>query len=261
MPPYKFLKPFTGLLLLLLISCSPDDGSTPNPQNEGYPPGIVLTFDDTFIDDWYAADALMQQYNWRATFFVTNYDTTTESQKQELHQLNANGHEIGGHGLHHLNAPNYVASVGLEAYIDAEITPMLQLMAGEGYTITSFAYPYGAQSKQLDNRLGTYFNLLRGTTYERAEPKYQSCFYTGKRVVYGLGIDDNYGNDINYLKNLMKFAKDHNKIVVLYGHRPVQQVTGKYQTSFSKLNDICAFAKDNDLIFYTASELSLVNKI
>lgn len=257
MLPYKLFKPFAGLLLLLLfVSCSPDDGSTPTPSNEGYPPGIVLTFDDTFIDEWYTTDALMQQYNWKATFFVTNYDTTTETQKQELRELYHNGHEIGGHGLHHLNGPNYVASAGMDAYINAEITPMLQLMAGEGYRLTSFAYPYGAQSKQLDTKLLNYFSILRGTTYDRIEPKYQDCFYTGNKVIYGLGIDDNYGNDINYLKLLLKYAKDNNKIVVLYGHKPVNQVTGKYQTSLSKLNDICSFAADNGLSFYTVSELS-----
>lgn len=258
MPPYKLFKPLTGLLLVLLfISCSPDDDKSPAPpQNEGYPPGIVLTFDDTFIDEWYTADVLMQRYNWKATFFITNYDTATDTQKQELRQLYSNGHEIGGHGLHHLNALNYVGNNGMESYMNTEITPMVQLMNQEGYIISSFAYPYGARSKQLDNELGKHFSILRGTTYDRVEPKYQSCFYTGNKVIYGLGIDNNYGNDINYLKALMKFAKDHNKIVVFYGHKIVNQVTDKYQTPINKLDEICAFAADNGLIFYKASELT-----
>jgi peptidoglycan/xylan/chitin deacetylase (PgdA/CDA1 family) len=258
MSPYKIFKPFLGLLLsFLFIGCSPDDDKSASPpQNEGYPPGIVLTFDDTFIDEWYTADALMHQHNWKATFFVTNYDTATETQKQELHQLHNNGHEIGGHGLHHLNALQYVGTYGLESYMNTEIMPMLQLMNQDGYTISSFAYPYGARSKQLDNELSNHFGILRSTTYDRVEPKYQSCFYTGNKVIYGLGIDNNYGNDINYLKSLMKFAKDHNKIVVFYGHKIVNEVTDKYQTPMSKLHEICSFAVNNGLIFYKASDLN-----
>lgn len=259
MHPYKLFKPLNGLLLLLLLAvgCSPDDGNDAKPpQNEGYPPGIVLTFDDTFIDEWYTADALMQQYNWKATFFITNYNTTTQKQKQELQELYDKGHEIGGHGLHHLNALNYVGMYGMKSYINTEITPMVQLMSEEGYTLTSFAYPYGAQSKELDIELGNYFSILRGTTYDRVEAKYQSCFYTGNKVIYALGIDDSYGNDINYLKSLMKHAKDHNKIVIFYGHKIVNEVTGRYQTPVRKLNELCAFAVSNGLIFYKASELS-----
>lgn len=257
MSSYKMIKPLAGLFLLLLLGCSPDnDNNNTPPLNEGYPPGIVLTFDDTFIDEWYAADALMQQYNWKATFFVTNFDSTTESQQVELAELMNNGHEIGGHGLHHLNAPNYVASLGMEAYINSEITPMIQLMNANGYTLKSFAYPFGAQNKQLDNRLLGIFNILRGTTYGKVEPRLQNCFYTGKRVIYGLGIDDNYGNDISYLKSLMKYAKDHNKIVIFYGHKIVKTATDKYQTPMSKLTEICEFATQNGLIFYTASALA-----
>ncbi len=41
---------------------------------KAYPPGIVLSFDDNYIDDWYYTDKRLRDYNWKATFFVCKYD-------------------------------------------------------------------------------------------------------------------------------------------------------------------------------------------
>ncbi len=86
-------------------------------------------------------------------------------------------------------------------------------------------------------------------------PAQQNCFFTGSSIVYGLGIDESYGNNVEYLKSLMQFAKEHNKIVIFYGHQIVTQPTANYQTSLNKLEKICQFANENGLKFYKADEL------
>lgn len=221
-----------------------------------YQPGIVLTFDDVFVDEWYDADQTMASYNWKATFFITKYDQYTEGQILKLHILEGKGHEIGGHGLHHLKASDYISSYGMPAYFNDEILPMIQLMQTDGFDLKTFAYPYGDRNAGIDHELLGYFKILRGTTYGRMNPAHQNCFFTGSSVVYGLGIDESYGNDIEYLKNLMQFAKEHNKIVIFYGHQIVTQATANYQTPLDKLEKICQFANENGLKFYKADELT-----
>ncbi len=249
-------KLLPALLLCLIISCNRDDSGN-NPTDSTYPAGIVLTFDDIFIDDWYAADAQLQDYNWKATFFITQYEGFTDSQKDKLYALEQNGHEIGGHGLNHLHANAYVTEYGFDAYFENEIDPMINIMGQDGYTLHSFAYPYGERSAQLDNRLFTFFNIIRGTTYGQLPPEQQNCFYTGNRLIYALGIDQSYPHaNLTYLKSLMQYAKDHNKIVIFYGHQIVDNVNGDYQTPIDKLTEICKFANELGLKFYKVNELS-----
>ena len=68
--------------------------------------GVVLTFDDKYIDEWYMADSALQQYHWKATFFVTKINTLTPQQIDKLHFFVSEGHLVGGHGYKHLNAKN-----------------------------------------------------------------------------------------------------------------------------------------------------------
>ncbi|MFP9098345.1 polysaccharide deacetylase family protein [Flavobacterium sp. RHBU_24] len=254
---HKITLPVALLCLLLLTGCSPDD--TPEPENyhNGYEPGIVLTFDDTYVNEWYQADQLMDNYNWKATFFITRYAGFSPEEKQRLHELNNKGHEIAGHGLNHLKATDYMAQHGIDAYINDEITPMLSIMEADGFTIRNFAYPYGARNATLDTRLLQQFDIIRGTTYGRLSPQSQNCYYTGNRLVYGLGIDDSYTqSDIEYFKTLMQYAKENGKIIIFYGHKTVPDVSGDYQTSYAMLEGICKYARDNNIRFYTLSELN-----
>lgn len=227
------------------------------PVKKSYQPGVIFSFDDNYIDDWYVADKLLHPYGWKATFFVTWYGSLTADQKVKLHYLKDNGHDIAAHGYNHLNALKYYKEFGMEKYIKDDILPLKSAMAKDGFDVHSFAYPDGAHDSTLDTELLKYFDIIRGTTYEEIPPESQYCYYEGKRVIYGLGIDDDYKQfNIQYYKTLMDYAKTHNKIVIFYGHKTVPDADEKLETPLSALEELCKYAKNTGLKFYTVDDLA-----
>ena len=215
------------ILALLLFSCSQDDDNieqliidnptekpTEKPAEEAAGPlsGVVLTFDDDYVDEWYEVNSLLQPYDWKATFFVTKFKELSESKIQKLKDLKKQGHEIGAHGLNHLNAPKTISENGTKAYLNEEIIPMLDLMRDNNLSPTSFAYPYGARDQTTDNLLLNDFQIIRGTTYNTIDPAYQDCYFNNNRLVFGLGIDNNYSHfSIRYFLSLLEYAKKNNR--------------------------------------------------
>lgn len=221
-----------------------------------YPPGILLSFDDNYVEDWYNAEKRLHHLGWKATFFVCKYDSLTAIQKKKLHYLQDVGHDIAAHGYNHENALKYSAAHGLTAYIDNDIIPLKKIMDKDGFNIRSFAYPDGARDAALDKELLKYFDIIRGTTYGMLAPESQYCYYEGNRVIYGLGIDDDYKQfNVDYYKRLMDYAKKKNKIVIFYGHKTVDIADEKNETPLAALEELCKYAVDNNLKFYTIDDL------
>lgn len=252
------------LFVLVFFSCSQDDdiieeqqsAEQPIEQAAGPLSGVVLTFDDDYVDEWYEANKLLQPYNWKATFFVTKFNQLSQSKIKELKDLKSQGHEIGAHGVNHINAPNYISANGTAAYMNDEIFPMLDAMRENNLAPTSFAYPYGARNTSTDNLLLSEFQIIRGTTYDMINPAYQNCYFNNNRLVFGLGIDNNYSHfSVSYFLSLLEYAKYNNKIVIFYAHKPVSTVKNNYETEFQTLIEICNYVKQNKMKFYKISEL------
>lgn len=218
--------------------------------------GVIISFDDTFVDDWYALNDTLQPYDWRATFFVSKFNQLSATQIQKLKDLKNAGHEIAGHGLNHENAPIYILKSGISEYFNQEIYPMINLMNNNDLSPTSFAYPGGARNPITDSLLLNEFQIIRGTTYSTSAAVSQDCYYKNNRIILGLGIDNCYPHfNMLYFISLLKYAKDNNKIVVFYAHRPVPHYHNRYETEYNTLIEICNYVKKNNMKFYTASEL------
>ena len=195
-------------------------------------------------------------YSWKATFCVSKINTLDTSEIDKLLKLQKEGHEIAGHSFNHLDAKKFVTQNGIREYINTEIDPMLRLMNFYSLKVTSFVYPFGFRNTILDKGLANKFKILRATTYGAEDPKYQNCYFNNKQLVFGIGIDTNHPKfSIPYLIKLLDFAKQKNKILILFGHKPVKNVTANYQTKIETLNIICDYIKRNDMNFYTLSEL------
>lgn len=219
--------------------------------------GVVITFDDTFVDDWYLADQTLQNYSWKATFCVSKINTLNNAEIAKLIELQNEGHEIAGHGLNHLNATDFISNQGTNEYMNQEINPMLAIMHNVPLHVNTFAYPYGSRSTTSDAALLNKFQILRGTTYSSTNPSQQNCYFNGSNIVFGLGIDSNYTHfSIPYILDLLAYAKQNHKILILYGHKPVNNVTADYETKMETLNIICNYIKQNNMKFYTLSELN-----
>lgn len=252
----KTKKYLVIILSIILFSCSNDEDepiSIPKPNLQS---GVVISFDDDYVDEWFEVNTILQKYDWKATFFVTRFNQLSNAKIQKLKVLKDEGHEIAGHGLNHINAPTFVSSFGTSEYLSQEILPMLNLMKNNDLFPTSFAYPYGARNSTTDKLLINEFQIIRGTTYGNSNPASQSCYYNKSRLVLGLGIDKNYPHySITYFLSLLEYAKKNNKIVIFYAHKPVSSFKNDYETEHQTLIDICNYVKTNNMKFYKISEL------
>lgn len=127
--------------------------------------GLMLSFDDASVDDWFALRDIFAAHDAHVTFFVSNYGELTADQKTKLHALSDEGHAIEAHGMYHLDAAAYVDEHGLDSYLAKEIDPEIAAMRADGFDPTTFAYPYGSRTAQLDAALLKRFRLLRSLTY------------------------------------------------------------------------------------------------
>jgi len=127
---------------------------------------LAFSFDDWYVDHWAQIADVFIRYQARATFFVGEYDTLTDEQKDELRLLAHDGHDIEYHSTRHENAPQYAAKHGVDAYLANEIDPDLAAMRADGWEPIVFAYPYGHRSDALDRALLTRFTLLRSIMRE-----------------------------------------------------------------------------------------------
>ncbi len=222
-----------------------------------YKAGVVLSFDDNYVNEWFEADKKLRHYSWKATFCVSNITTLNSSEIYKLLKLQSEGHEIAGHGFNHLNAKKFVAQNGIESYIHQEIDPMMRLMQFYSLKVTSFAYPFGFRNKTIDAELSKKFKILRATTYGKENPMYQNCYFNNTRLVYAIGIDTDHPNfSIPYLKKLLDFAKRKNKVLIVFGHKPVENVNANYQTKMETLDLICNYVNHNNMLFYSLSDLA-----
>lgn len=252
MNPRKYLF---LLLTFVFFSCNTDDyipAETPIKLQAG----VVITFDDDYVDEWFQVNSVLEPYDWKATFFVTKFNQLSQEKIQKLKDLKNYGHEIGGHGLNHLNATSFISENGTSQYLSQEIYPMVSLMSENNLEPTSFAYPYGARNGSIDEVLLNEFKILRGTCYGNQNPTAQNCYYNKSRVVFGLGLDKNYAHfSIPYFLTILEYAKQNNKIVVFYAHRPVLHFQNNYETEYETLIEVCKFVKNNNMKFYKISEL------
>ena len=104
------------------------------------PTVVSLQFDDGVADQWAARDALAA-HGMHATFFVNSGRPGKNGflTYAQLHQLEADGNEIGGHTIDHVDLP----TLGPDDQRREVCDDRTDLMA-HGFTVTDFAYPFGS---------------------------------------------------------------------------------------------------------------------
>jgi peptidoglycan/xylan/chitin deacetylase (PgdA/CDA1 family) len=127
--------------------------------------GVVLSFDDAAVDDWIAGADLYDAYGATLTFFVAYFDNLDADKRSELHALNARGHAIEAHSVDHLRAPLYVEQLGLTSYLHDEALPSIRWLEDDGFDVTTYAYPYGARTSEIDDAMLEHVPLLRSVSF------------------------------------------------------------------------------------------------
>ena len=251
----RFLSSLLYILFFFsLFSCS-------KKQEPILQSGVVITFDDAFVDEWYEANHVLKKYHWKATFNVCRIDSIGKRQLQKLHELEDEGHEIAGHGYHHYNAVKFVAKNGIDEYLKQEIDPMTKSMKQKGFHVTSFAYPYGERSATLDTALNKRFKIIRGRAFCGVTPSKEGCYFHNSKYVYAFDIDNSHIHfSYHYLLELLDYAKKNNKILLLCSHKPVKEITANYQTKIETLEFVCNYIKLNHMKYYTLRDLDQLVK-
>lgn len=254
----SFLKPLLLCTFFILFSCQKEEPKS-KPKVKPNISGVVLSFDDAYVNEWFATDQELKKYNWKGTFFVCKINNLRHAQIKKLLELQKEGHEIGGHSLQHYNAADFTRVHTIDEYLNQEINPMLHLMRFYGLKITSFAYPYGGRSRALDTALLKKFEFIRGRAFCEEVADKQGCYFANSRLIFSFSIDDTHNHfNIPHLLELLDYARKNNKILILNSHKTVKNVTADYETKNETLEIICKYIKQHHMKFYTVSDLKKI---
>jgi peptidoglycan/xylan/chitin deacetylase (PgdA/CDA1 family) len=107
---------------------------------------MMLTFDDTRLDQYTAALPELNKYGFKGTFFIMTVSLGRPGymSKQQVKELSDEGHTIGSHTYDHQNVKKYV-----DKDWEEQVTkPSKQLHDITGKKIEYFAYPFGLWNKE-----------------------------------------------------------------------------------------------------------------
>ncbi|MGE0871558.1 MAG: polysaccharide deacetylase family protein [Kofleriaceae bacterium] len=134
-------------------------------HGDGRGPAIALSLDDSSIAEWFALRPMLQAHAARLTLFVSHHQLLTSDETAMLRELAADGHDIAAHTVWHYRAPEYVEEHGLAAYLDDEVLPSIDRLRADGYDVTSFAYPFGARTSELDRAILQHVPIVRSIAF------------------------------------------------------------------------------------------------
>jgi peptidoglycan/xylan/chitin deacetylase (PgdA/CDA1 family) len=213
--------------------------------------GLILTFDDNYVDDWYRFLPVLDSFGAKATFYVSHYTTLTREQKNKLKIIEAHGNEIAFHTTHHANLVNLLKTRSFNEVMRQEVRVALDSMHKDGFYPKNFAYPYGQHNEMLDGAMLSLFRsirLLNGTK----DFSQSVCTNKNKSYLRSLNVDESgiSGSDIN---RMLESAKDNHNSVVFLAHKintPPQLYISK-----SRLIFILSRAKELGLKFYKVEDI------
>jgi hypothetical protein len=128
-------------------------------------PGLALSFDDTSVESWLSLRPLFAQYQARVTFFVSRYRALSPEARAGLGVLASDGHDIAPHTVTHPHGPDYVDLHGIDAYLRNEVDASIAALRDDGFEVTSFAYPFGARTGELDAAIAKRVPVLRSVDF------------------------------------------------------------------------------------------------
>lgn len=106
------------------------------------PGSLCLTFDDCFVDNWYAARSLFKAYQCKVTFCVSHLHELPSDKCDKLHEMRADGHEIAFHTRNHCSPSRYINRFGLDKWYHDEIKLGVENHQRVGLPPQSYASPF-----------------------------------------------------------------------------------------------------------------------
>ncbi len=132
---------------------------------------VMLTFDDTDLDQYTTALPVLEKYGYKGVFFVMTVSLGRPHYmtRAQVKELSDKGHVIGSHTWDHHNVKKYEGK-DWEIQVDK---PTRQLEEITGKPVTYFAYPFGLWNAQAIPELkkrGMVAAFQLSTHQDEAEP-------------------------------------------------------------------------------------------
>jgi peptidoglycan-N-acetylglucosamine deacetylase len=238
------------IAVLTLPGCNKDE--LPMGEME---PGIALTFDDNYFSEWADILPVFNKYDAHGTFFICPYNGLFGTDLEKLHQLSESGNEIGLHTVNHPDLKEYLSNHSLIEYLDNEIIPGIAYLDSIGVPVTSFAYPYGTHTKAANNALAGYFSKIRCIGKLSYGDQQSYILNHAATIVYGAFMEKPSHTSLQDIRQALLAAKSHNAVLVIIGHKPVQDSSGSWTFTVQLLDSICSFARQEHMKFYRFCDL------
>ncbi len=107
---------------------------------------VLITFDDTRLDQFTAALPELDKHGFKAAFFIMTVSLGKPGymSKEQVKQLADDGHTIGSHTYDHKNVKTYT----VDDWVEQVQKPSKQLQTITGKPVEYFAYPFGLWNKE-----------------------------------------------------------------------------------------------------------------
>lgn len=107
---------------------------------------MLITFDDTRLDQFTAALPELNKYGFKAAFFIMTVALGKPGymSREQVKQLADEGHTIGSHTYDHKNVKTYT----VDDWVEQVQKPSKQLQTITGKPVEYFAYPFGLWNKE-----------------------------------------------------------------------------------------------------------------
>ncbi|HUS31705.1 MAG TPA: polysaccharide deacetylase family protein [Kofleriaceae bacterium] len=129
---------------------------------DGPPRGaLAFAFDDNSPELWLTAQDLLAAHDARITLFVSRWTTMTDAQRADVMTLASLGHDLQPHSVAHVDAVEYVAANGVDAYVADEVLPSFTPLEQLGYPPTTYAYPFGSHTAEIDLAVLAHISRVR----------------------------------------------------------------------------------------------------
>ena len=172
--------------------------------------GILLSFDDSYVDRWTEYLYLFDIYRAKVTFFLMGEFNPFS------HLALERGHDVGYHSLNHLD----LRTLSAESF-ERETSEGAQLFREEGVPVLSFAYPYGFSSPWMNEALLQTFSVLRGygVTFRIYNKNEINSSYVSSRAIDNTVIreENDFNRIITSMLRTVKFL-DGNWVLPLTTH-------------------------------------------
>lgn len=216
---------------------------------------VALTFDDASVENWDRYLPLLDSLDIKATFYISKYHTFTAQKKKLLKKIESRGHEIAFHTTNHPDLVKEVAKNGMAQTEANEINKDLEMMKGDGYNITNFAYPYGSHTTQLNTCLLRKFKSVRALSNKQDYNKSLVKEAGDWKILYGANVDNNSRLTEDGIISLLDKAQEHNDCLVLVAHE-INNKSIRLQISRERLQLISRAAKERNLKFITVNGIT-----